>query len=92
MFTHDDVAAAVVVEIGEPRAPAAVSDPRGLRDVDEVKIALVAAAAVRPLGHPGTVDEPHAVDEVDVEVSVLVVVEQRHPAPERAEDVVRESD
>ena len=80
-------AVAVGVPDGDPGRPAVVADARRFGDVLEGAVAAVAVEVVAAaLGDRGAVETP-AVDQVEVEVAVGVVVEERDSAAARFEDV-----
>ncbi len=86
-----DVGPAVVVVVGDRRARspfALASDAGAVRHVLESAVgALVIEGVLAPLDDPRAV-EPPAVDEVDVESAVPVVVEERRAGPRRVEEVI----
>ncbi len=86
---HQQVGQAVAVGVADrdAGAPAVVAHAGALGDVVEAAVTAVAVEAVdAALGDLGAVEAP-AVDQVEVEVAVAVVVEQRQAGAAGLEDV-----
>ena len=85
---HVEVGEAVVVDIRHRDSvpPAGVADARGLGLVGEPETPFVPEEPVRQSGTGSPVVQRGAVDEVEVEVAVLVIVEEPGACPEGRDD------
>jgi len=85
----EEVGIAVAIDVADRDAapPAVVADAGRLGHVLERAVALVAVERVLPLLDDLPAVEPPAVDDVEVEVAVAVVVEKREAAAARLEEM-----
>ncbi len=85
----EEIGGAVAVDVArrDPRPPALIGNPGGGAHLDEAPAAVVAIEAVGATLHHLAAGEAPAVDHVEVEVAVAVVVDQRQAGAARLEQV-----